>query len=65
MPWLIMLLGYFLGSVPTAYIAGRLSKSVDIRRVGDGNMGAANVFREVGAKMGMAVREQWLFLLPR
>jgi glycerol-3-phosphate acyltransferase PlsY len=42
MPWLIVLLAYFLGSTPTAYIAGRIIKGVDIRQVGDGNMGAAN-----------------------
>ena len=55
MPWLIVILGYFLGSIPTAYIAGRLLKSVDIRQIGDGNMGAANTFRQLGAKAGVAV----------
>ncbi len=55
MPWLIIVLGYFLGSIPTAYIAGRVLKGVDIRGVGDGNMGAANAFRQLGAKVGVAV----------
>ncbi len=55
MPWLIVVLGYFLGSIPTAYIAGRLLKGVDIRRVGDENMGAANAFHQLGAKVGVAV----------
>ena len=55
MPWLIVLLGYFLGSIPTAYIAGRLLKGVDIRRVGDENVGAANAFHQLGAKVGIAV----------
>ncbi len=55
MPWLIVLLGYFLGSIPTAWIAGRLLKGVDIRQVGDENMGAANAFRQLGAKVGIAV----------
>ena len=55
MPWLIVVLGYFLGSIPTAYIAGRVLKGVDIRGVGDGNMGAANAFRQLGAKVGVAV----------
>ncbi len=55
MPWLIVLLGYFLGSIPTAYIAGRLLKGKDIRQVGDGNMGAANAFRQLGAKAGIGV----------
>lgn len=55
MPWLIVVLGYLLGSIPTAYIAGHLLKGVDIRRVGDENMGAANAFRQLGAKVGVAV----------
>ncbi len=45
MPWLIVILGYFLGSIPTAYIAGHVLKGIDIRQVGDGNVGAANAFR--------------------
>ena len=55
MPWLIVLVGYFLGSIPTAYIAGHLLKGRDIRQMGDANMGAANTFRELGAKVGVAV----------
>jgi glycerol-3-phosphate acyltransferase PlsY len=55
MPWLIVILGYLLGSIPTAHIAGRLFKGVDIRQIGDGNMGAANAFRQLGAKVGVAV----------
>ncbi len=55
MLWLIVLLGYFLGSVPTAYIAGRLLKGKDIRQIGDGNVGAANTFRQLGARVGIAV----------
>jgi len=54
-PWLIITLGYFLGSVPTAYVAGRILKGVDIRQIGDGNMGAANVFRRLSPKAGVAV----------
>jgi len=55
MPWLIVVLGYFLGSIPTAYIAGHVLKGVDIRQVGDENMGAANAFHQLGAKAGVAV----------
>jgi glycerol-3-phosphate acyltransferase PlsY len=55
MPWLIIILGYFLGSIPTAYVAGRILKGVDIRQIGDGNMGAANVFRRLSPKAGIAV----------
>jgi len=55
MPWLMVILGYLLGSIPTAHIAGRIFKKVDIRRVGDGNVGAQNAFRQLGAKIGIAV----------
>jgi glycerol-3-phosphate acyltransferase PlsY len=55
MPWLIVISGYLLGSIPTGYIAGRIFKQVDIRKVGDGNMGAQNAFRQLGAWVGIAV----------
>ena len=55
MSWLIVVLGYLLGSIPTAYIAGRLLKGRDIRRMGNGNMGAANAFHQLGAKVGITV----------
>lgn len=43
-----IVLGYLLGSIPTAYIASRLAKGTDIRQMGGGNVGGLNVFREVG-----------------
>lgn len=52
---LAIVIGYLLGSVPCAYIAARLAKGVDIRRVGGGNVGALNVMREVGTAAGLAV----------
>ncbi len=55
MYWLIVLLGYFLGSIPTAYVAGRLLKGRNIWQTGDGNVGAANAFRQLGAKAGIGV----------
>ena len=54
-PWLVILIGYFLGSLPTAYLAGRILKGKDIRDMGDENAGAANVYRELGAKAGVLV----------
>ncbi len=47
--------GYLLGSIPTAYIVARLRKGIDIRTVGTGNMGGANVMREIGAREGILV----------
>jgi glycerol-3-phosphate acyltransferase PlsY len=50
-----IIIGYLLGSIPSAYIAGRLKKGVDIREVGGGNMGALNVIREMGWSAGSLV----------
>jgi len=46
---------YLLGSIPFAYIAGRLLKGIDIRQVGGGNMGAVNAAREIGLVPGLLV----------
>jgi glycerol-3-phosphate acyltransferase PlsY len=46
---------YLIGSFPTAYIMGRLRKGIDIRRVGTRNMGAMNVFYQVGFAAGITV----------
>ena len=48
------LLAYLIGSIPTAYLFARFALGQDIRSVGDNNSGAANVYREVGPKAGMA-----------
>ena len=55
MPCFIVGLSYLLGSLPTAYIAGRLTKGKDIRHMGDGNVGAGNAFHQLGARVGIAV----------
>ena len=43
-----IIVGYLFGSFPSAYLAGRLRKRIDIREVGSKNMGAMNVYYEVG-----------------
>lgn len=47
--WVALLIAYLSGSIPTAYLAGRLLKGVDLRTVGSGNLGATNVYRNLGA----------------
>jgi glycerol-3-phosphate acyltransferase PlsY len=47
-------IGYFLGSFPAGYFAGRLA-GVDIRSVGSGNIGATNVLRTLGKRWGYPV----------
>lgn len=51
---LVLILAYLLGSMPFAFLAGR-AHGVDLRTVGSGNLGAANVFRTLGRRMGIAV----------
>jgi len=46
---------YLLGSIPSAYIAGRLKKKIDIRTVGSHNMGAMNTFYNLGKITGVLV----------
>jgi acyl-phosphate glycerol 3-phosphate acyltransferase len=43
-----VVIGYLLGSIPTAYIVTRLVRGEDVRRLGGGNVGGLNVYREVG-----------------
>lgn len=50
---LSIVIAYLLGSIPFAYLIGRLS-GLDIRKVGDRNVGAFNVFRHAGLVAGMA-----------
>jgi glycerol-3-phosphate acyltransferase PlsY len=45
---LAMAYGYLVGSIPTAYLAGRLKRGIDIRQYGSGNIGASNVTRHLG-----------------
>ncbi len=52
-PYLVM--AYFLGAFPTAYLAGKWLKGLDIREHGSGNVGATNAFRVLGKGPGLAV----------
>jgi glycerol-3-phosphate acyltransferase PlsY len=51
---LALFASYALGSIPAAYIAGQ-SRGIDLRKHGSGNLGATNVFRVLGSKIGSAV----------
>ncbi|MFH1783870.1 MAG: glycerol-3-phosphate 1-O-acyltransferase PlsY [bacterium] len=51
--FLVVIISYVIGSIPTAYIMGRLLKGIDIRDHGSRNVGATNVFRVVGRGPGI------------
>ncbi len=52
---IIVIVSYLFGSFPTAILAGKLLKKIDIRDYGSGNAGATNVFRVLGWKAGLSV----------
>jgi glycerol-3-phosphate acyltransferase PlsY len=52
---LLILGGYLLGSMPWGYWLPRLVRGVNIRTLGSGNTGAANVWRTQGFKLGLCV----------
>lgn len=52
---LIILTAYLLGSIPSAYIVGRLVKGVDMREVGDGRIGTNATVRRLGFACGIMV----------
>jgi acyl phosphate:glycerol-3-phosphate acyltransferase len=51
---LALILGYLVGSFPSAYLIARLKKR-DIFTVGSGNMGAMNTARNLGMGLGVIV----------
>jgi acyl phosphate:glycerol-3-phosphate acyltransferase len=52
--WLAIALSYVSGSIPSAFLAGKWA-GVDLRAHGSGNLGATNVLRVLGAKIGILV----------
>lgn len=51
---ILVVLCYFLGSVPFSYIFSRFFGGIDIRSKGTGNVGATNVLRTLGVKFAAA-----------
>ena len=57
MLWILLgiIISYLFGSIPTAYIFGRIIKGVDIREFGSRNVGATNALRLLGKGWGVTV----------
>ena len=53
--WIWVVLAYFIGAIPSGYIIGRVFYGVNLKKVGSGNIGATNAYRELGAKAGFFV----------
>jgi glycerol-3-phosphate acyltransferase PlsY len=53
-PIIGVLIAYLAGSIPSAFIAGKV-RGVDLRKHGSGNLGATNVVRVLGPRIGAAV----------
>ena len=51
---LVVVIAYFLGSIPTGYILVRIFRKQDIRTIGSGNIGATNVIRSGAKGLGAA-----------
>lgn len=47
-------IGYVCGSLPFGLWLGRWFRGVDVRTLGSGNLGATNVFRALGPRLGIA-----------
>ena len=52
---LISLVGYLIGSIPFAFVIGKLFYHTDVREHGSGNLGGSNTGRVLGKKAGIAV----------
>ena len=51
----IIAASYVLGTIPVAWLTGRLAKSVDLRDYGSGNTGASNVWQSVSRALVVPV----------
>ena len=46
---------YLIGAIPFGYLICKIFKNIDIRKFGSGNIGATNVYRVCGLKLGLPV----------
>ncbi len=51
---LLILISYLIGSIPFGVIVGKF-RNIDIRKLGSGNIGATNIWRNLGKILGILV----------
>ena len=51
--YIILIIAFILGTLPTAYLFGLLFKKTDIRKAGSGNVGGMNIYRVAGLLPGL------------
>lgn len=50
---MILLVSYLVGAIPSGVVLTRLSGAGDVRKAGSGNIGATNVYRVAGKRLGI------------
>lgn len=53
LPWAVA--SYLLGAIPTSYLVVRAVKGQDLRSLGSGNLGATNLYRQLGWRYAVPV----------
>jgi glycerol-3-phosphate acyltransferase PlsY len=53
MIYLFVIISYLIGSIPTGVVLAKMTGAADIRKSGSGNIGATNVTRLLGKKLGV------------
>ena len=52
-PYFFLIISYLIGSIPTGLLLAKAIGGEDIRKAGSGNIGATNVTRLLGKKLGL------------
>ena len=51
--FLAITLSFLIGSIPISWLIGKIKYNIDLRTFGDGNVGAGNLQRATGLKIGI------------